>query len=161
MNWLDIIIAAALALSALIGLWRGFIKTLFSLAGVIVGILIASNFYTQLGGVLTFIPNRSIANIMAFIILLLAVLLLATIVSSMLRAMLSVIRLGCIDRLAGAVLGLIFGSLFVSAILAVAVKLFGPGPVTGSALAGFLLDKFPFVLSLLPKQFGSVRDFFK
>lgn len=161
MNWLDIIIAAVLAFSALIGLWRGFIKTLFSLAGIVVGILVAGNFYTQLGGVLTFIPNRSIANIIAFIILLLVVMLLAAIASTVLKAMLSIIRLGCIDRLAGAVLGLVFGGLLVGAILAVAVKLFGPGPTTGSALASFLLDKFPVVLGLLPSQFGSVRGFFK
>ena len=53
------------------------------------------------------------------------------------------------------------GAILISALLATIVKFFGEGIVTDSALAGFLLDKFPIVLGLLPSQFDSIRDFFQ
>ena len=55
----------------------------------------------------------------------------------------------------------VMGAIFISAILATIVKFFGEGLVTESALAGFLLDKFPIILGLLPSQFDSIRDFFQ
>ena len=161
MNWLDIVILVALVAPTLLGLWQGFIKTLLSLVGLVLGVIVASNFYEALAGVLTFISNPGIANIVAFVILLVAVMVLAAIIAAVLRAILKAIMLGWADRLAGAVLGLLFGAVFMGAVLAGFVKFFGEGPVTDSLLAGLLLDKVPLVLALLPREFDSVRGFFR
>ena len=143
MNWIDIVIIIALIVPALIGLWQGFVKTLLSLVGLIVGVIVASNFYEALAGVLTFISNPSIANIVAFIIILLAVMAIAAIIAAVLRAILKAIMLGWADRLAGAVLGFFFGAVFIGGVLAGFAKFFGEGAVTHSLLAGILLDKVP------------------
>jgi membrane protein required for colicin V production len=161
LNWLDIIIIIALIIPVLAGLKIGLIKAALSLAGLIVGVVLASNFYQQLGGALGFIADEKIANIVGFIIILLVVMVIANVVAALIKYTAKAILLGWVDRLGGAVFGLFMGGLFMGAILATIVKFFGSGLVTESVLAGVLLDKFPIVLGLLPSEFSAVRDFFK
>jgi membrane protein required for colicin V production len=161
MNAVDVVIIIYLGLSIVIGFARGLIRTLLSIIGTIVGILLASNFYKQLGDILKFISNRDFANIVAFIIILLVVMGIAALIGLVLRSIIKAIMLGGIDKIGGAVLGLILGALSVSAILAIIVKNTDASVVTDSKLAAFLLDKFPVVLGLLPGEFDNVRNFFK
>ncbi len=65
MNWLDIVIAVVLIFPIFTGLKQGLIKAALSLAGLIVGVILASNFYQQLGGALGFITNEDIADVVA------------------------------------------------------------------------------------------------
>lgn len=161
MNWLDIVIIVALIIPIFVGLMLGLIKTVVPLAGVIVGVILASNFYRGLAGVLTFISNHDIANILAFTIILTVVILLAVVVTILLRAILRAMTLGWADRVGGAVLGFVTGAILISVVLASIVKFFGQGLVTESLLAGVLLDKFPIVLGLLPGEFDVIRNFFQ
>lgn len=161
MNWLDIIIIIALIIPIFAGLRMGIIKAALSLAGLIVGVVLASNFYQELGGVLNFIADEKIANIVAFILILAVVMVIANVAAALLKYTAKAILLGWVDRLGGAVFGLFIGAIFVGAILATIVKFFGTELVTESVLTGVLLDKFPLVLGLLPSEFDVVRDFFK
>jgi membrane protein required for colicin V production len=122
MNWVDIVIIIYLALSIISGFAQGLIRTLLSIIGLIIGIILAAHFYKQLGNILTFISNRDVANIIAFIIILLVIMGIAALIAHLLRSLIKAIMLGWIDRLGGAVLGLILGALSVSAILAIVVK---------------------------------------
>ena len=161
MNWLDIIIAVVLILPIFIGLKQGLIKAALSLAGLIVGVVLASNFYQELGGVLNFIADENIANIVAFILILAVVMVIANVAAALLKYTAKAVLLGWVDRLGGAVFGLFIGAIFMGAILATIVKFFGTELVTESLLAAILLDKFPLVLGLLPGEFDVVRDFFQ
>ena len=160
MNWLDIVIIIAMIISIFIGLMLGFIRMVISLAGIIVGVILASHFYRQLAGVLTFVSNPNIANVVAFIIILVGVMLLALIAASLLRAILKKATLSWLDRVGGATLGFVTAAILISAILASIAKFFGQGPVTESLLAGILLNKFPIILGLLPAEFNAIRNFF-
>lgn len=161
MNWLDIIIIVALIVPIFTGLMQGLIKAALSLVGIVVGVVLASNYYENFAGVLTFISNEDIANIVAFIIILALVFVIANVIAFFLRATIKALTLGWVDRVGGAVFGFVMGAILISAILATIVKFFGEGMVTDSALSGFLLDKFPIVLGLLPSQFDSIREFFQ
>ena len=61
----------------------------------------------------------------------------------------------------GGVLGLLIGVVSWGALLALWVKFFSAGAVSGSALAKILLDRFPLVLNLLPSSFDNVKNFFE
>ncbi len=161
MNWLDIIIIVALIIPAFFGAKQGLIKAALSLAGLIVGVVLASNYYQQLGRVLDFIDNENIASIVAFILILVVVMVIANVLAVLLKATAKAVLLGWVDRLGGAIFGLVMGALFMGAILAIVVKFFGTVLVTESVLAGILLDKFPVVLALLPSEFDVVRNFFE
>ena len=161
MNWLDIVIAVALIIPIFTGLLQGLIKAALSLAGLIVGVVLASNYYQQLGGMMGFMPSENVANIAAFIIILVVVMIIAFVLATLLKATAKAVLLGWVDRLGGAIFGLFMGAIVMGAILAILVKFIGEGLVTESVLAGVLLDKFPIILGLLPSEFDSIRDFFQ
>ncbi len=161
MNPLDIVIIVALIIPVFTGLKQGLIKAALSLAGLIVGVILASNFYQQLGGIMGFISNEDIANVTAFIIILVVVMIIANVAVILLKFTAKVAMLGWVDRLGGAIFGFLMGAIFMGALLATFVKFFGSELVTESFLAAILLDKLPLVLGLLPSEFDTIRDFFQ
>lgn len=161
MNWLDIVIIVVLAISTLIGLRTGIIKAVLSLAGVVIGVILAGRFYVPLAERLTFIPQETAAKIVAFAIILGIVMIIAGVIASVVKWIASIVMLGWINRLGGAFFGLVLGAIFCGALLAIWVKFLPEGPVTGSGLATLLLERFPMVLALLPEEFDAVRSFFR
>lgn len=162
MNWLDIVIIVNIAIPTLIGLRIGIIKTVLSLAGVIVGVILAGRYYVILSEQLTFIPQENLAKIAAFAIILIGVMIITGVLASVLKWIASVVLLGWVNRLGGAIFGFVLGAIFCSALLAIWAKFLGiEGPIASSGLATLLLDQFPIVLALLPEEFDAVRSFFQ
>ena len=161
MNWLDILILVGLAVPAFVGLRRGLIKSALSLAGIIIGVVLAGNFYQSFSRTLTFIHNEDAANIIAFVLILVAVMAIAAVLACLLKSTARAVMLGWVDNVGGVVFGLLMGAMLWGAILAIWVKLFDSELVTASLLASVLLDKFPLVLGLLPGEFDAIRDFFR
>jgi membrane protein required for colicin V production len=161
MNWLDIVILVALAIAAVMGLKFGLIKAVLLLAGIIVGVVLAGHFSGPLGERLTFISSEGVAKVVAFAVIMLAVLAAAAIAAALLTWAAKLVMLGWVNRLGGAILGLFLGALFCGALLAMWVHFLGTAQaITESAIATILLDRLPVVLSLLPAEFDSVRSFF-
>ena len=161
MNWLDILIIVTLVVSFIGGLGTGLLRGVMSLAGLIVGIILAGKYYPTVAGWLGFIPSEDIANVVGFILILSLVMIIAGILGQILKSVASAIMLGWLDRLGGAVLGLFMGFISWSIFLALWAKFFGGDWIAHSALAQVMLDKFPLILSFLPTEFDAVRDFFK
>ncbi len=162
MNWLDIVIIILIALSTLIGLKMGLIKAGLSLAGLIIGVILAGRYHLALAEKLTFIPQVSLANVAAFAIILIGVMLMAAIVASVLKRITSMVMLGWVNYLGGAAFGFVTGAIFCSALLAISAKFLGiEGSLASSTLAPLLLDRFPMILSLLPEEFDRIRHFFR
>jgi len=161
MTWLDIVIGVDVAISTFLGLRMGIIKAVLSLAGLIVGVILAGVFYLPLSEQLPFIPQADVAKVVAFAIILIGVMVIAGVLASLLKWAASVVMLGWVNHLGGAVFGLVLGAIFCGALLATWVKFFGTGIVTESFLAAVLLDKLPLILALLPDEFDVVRSFFQ
>ncbi len=162
MNWLDIVILVLLVIAAFVGLKVGLIKTALSLAGIIVGVVLAGHFYTYLARVLAFIPQEKIANIVAFAIIFIVVIIIVGLLALILKWIANVVLLGWVDHLGGAVFGLVIGVIFFGALFTLWCKFFGtPDIVRESVLTGILLDRFPFILALFPGEFDSIRSFFR
>jgi len=140
----------------------GIIKAVLSLAGLIVGVILAGHYYVPLSEQLAFIPQASIAKIVAFAIILVGVMVIASVLAWLLKWAASVVMLGWVNRAGGAVLGLVLGAIFCSALLAIWVKFLGvAGAISESSLTVILLHYFPMVLALLPEEFDMVRSFFQ
>lgn len=162
MNWLDIVILVIIVISVLTGLKVGIIRALLSVAGVIVGVILAGRYYAAFAGHLTFISQPSLAKIVAFAIILIVVMVIAAVLAWLIKWAVSAMMLGWVNRLGGAVLGFVLGAVFCGALLTIWVKFGGiSGTVNESVLAALLLDGFPMVLGLLPSEFDSVRSFFQ
>ncbi len=140
----------------------GLIKMVVHFVGLLLGIFLAGRFYQALGEKLTFIGTDKAASVAAYVIILVAVMVVAAIVAWLLSKALSAVALGWVNRLGGGLFGLLQGGVLLGAALAIWAKYGGGGDtISNSILGSFLLDKFPLVLALLPSEFGTVRSFFK
>ena len=161
MNWLDIIIIVVIAIAALLGLRIGIIKAVLSLAGLIVGVILAGRYYVPLSEQLAFIPQANVAKVVAFAIILIGIMVMASVLAWLLKRITSIMMLGWVNRAGGAIFGLVLGAIFCSALLAIWAKFLGVEAITESGLATILLDRLPMVLALLPEEFDAVRSFFQ
>ena len=161
MNWLDIVIIVVAVLLGLVGLRQGIIKTVFGIAGLIGGIVLAGRYYSGLAALLS--PAAATwANIAAYAIILVVTLIVASVVGWLVAKLVHIVMLGWLDRLVGCVLGVVIGGLLCAAILAIVGKYY-PGTeavISQSVIARFLMGGFPLLLALLPEEFDFIRDFF-
>ena len=161
MSWLDIVIIVVVGIATFWGLRIGIIKAVLSLVGLIVGVILAGRYYVPLSEQLAFIPQASIAKIAAFAIILIGIMVIAGVLARFLKWTASILLLGWVNRLGGAVFGFVLGTILCSALLAIWVKFFGiAGVISESSLTAILLHYFPMVLALLPHEFDVVRSFF-
>ena len=98
MNWLDIALVILLLIPVFIGLKAGIIKILLTVAGVIVGVVLAGRLSGPLGDRLTFISNPGTAKVVAFVFILVAVMVLAAVAAFLIRKAVSAILLGWVDQ---------------------------------------------------------------
>jgi len=190
MNWMDVVIIAVLGISIILGMKRGLIKSLVPLVGVTLGVIFAGMFHHSLAGALGFIQNESLAGIIAFALILIAVCVLTIILGKMLRGMIQMVFLGWVDRLAGGAFGFVVGWIICSVIVVLLARYVAlpaeipdmPIPeldqwiedwrgleegrmslttaISESRLATAQIDSFPVILGVLPERFDVVRDFF-
>jgi membrane protein required for colicin V production len=118
LNPFDWCLIAILAYSTIKAFLRGIILELFSLGGLIAGILLAAWNYQYVALRLShFITTPATAHIMAFLLILLVVMVLSALLGKAFNRTAHAIGLGFFDRLLGAAFGLFRGCLFGVAIL--------------------------------------------
>jgi membrane protein required for colicin V production len=115
MTLVDWIIVVVVAGAVLAGIARGFFRSVFSLAGLIVGVTLAAWNYWRIGAVLKpLIHSVEVADAVGFLIIALLVMVVAAIIGSLLAKFFEKVGLGCLDRMAGALFGFVEGLVFVA-----------------------------------------------
>lgn len=115
MAWIDIAIIALIVLSAVLSLFRGFVKEALALASWLVALWVAMLFYVDLADVLSeWISEPSIQNIAAFVILFISVLLLGALVNYLASKLVVKTGLAGTDRMLGVVFGVARGAVIVA-----------------------------------------------
>ena len=118
MIWVDFAIIGIIALSAIIGLARGFIREVLSLAIWVVAVFAAWTFHRPLAEQLTpWLSTPSVRIGVAFIILVLVVLILGAILGQILSTLIEKTGLTGTDRLLGVVFGAARGALLVAVLV--------------------------------------------
>jgi membrane protein required for colicin V production len=122
----DWVLIAVLVYSTVRAFLRGFLLEIFSLIGLIAGILLASWNYNLLAMSLSrLITSVPAARIVAFLLIAIGVMIACGLAGKILRTGASAIGLGFFDRLLGAVFGLARGCLLGVALMMV-LAAFGP-----------------------------------
>ena len=119
MNTLDIIFAVVVGIGFIIGWYKGIITQLSLGAGIILGLLQAILFYQPAGMKLCKITEWSpwLCNILGFLLILAAVVIIFKIIGTLLKWLFSVILLGFVDRALGGIFtSVITTLLFVGAV---------------------------------------------
>lgn len=116
MTAVDWIIVAVLAGSVLTGLAQGFIRSACTAAGLIGGLILAAWNYQSIGLPLSrTVHDNQIANAIGFLLITVAVMTVGFLLGLFLSHLLHKMGFGCLDRLAGALFGLVQGVITVTA----------------------------------------------
>jgi membrane protein required for colicin V production len=123
MNWVDIIIVIILAIGLLKGLANGFVRGIFGLAALVLGVVIAAGNYEQVAEVLfsRLRIGEQMQGILGFLLVFVIVMILVSVVGRIIAKALKLASLGWMDRLAGGILGVVMSCLFIGVVLLLVV----------------------------------------
>jgi membrane protein required for colicin V production len=117
MNAFDIVAGAILAYGLIRGLFRGLVKEVSSIIGVLGGFLVAYHFYGVVAGYLQgVVSSPTYRNLLAFLMIFCAVVVTVNVLAIVIKYLMKIVFLGWLDRLGGVVFGLIKGALIVAVI---------------------------------------------
>jgi membrane protein required for colicin V production len=120
MNPVDIGIAVIIAFCVIRGIFRGFIKEIFSLIGALAGFYIACIYYPDVAKLLIkWAPRLPYENIIGFILIFIGIYILINLLGVGIKFILNIVFLGWVDRVCGILFGAAKGMLIVSMILLV------------------------------------------
>lgn len=139
MNGLDWLILLIMMCSALLAAAQGFFFEVISLAGVVLGYLLAAWGYRRLAPwFLDYVKSAPFADLAGFLTIFLSVVILAGVVARIARWMIHEAGLRWVDRALGAAFGFLRGMLIVTAAL-LAITAFAPESqeLAGSQLAPY------------------------
>jgi membrane protein required for colicin V production len=156
LNWLDIALVAIIGLSVVGGFVKGSARLVVGTAAAILGLLCGLWFGGTAGAFLVpYVSHQGIANFLGFLLVLFGVLILGALLGKLLSVMLKWVGLSWLDRLLGAVFGLVRGLVFAIALM-LALMAFSrqppPRAVVQSRLAPYVIDAARLCAYLAPRQ---------
>jgi membrane protein required for colicin V production len=124
-NAIDLFIMGTVLITLILGIWKGFVRSLTALASLVAGVVLAIKYYPAAQAYLNKIStlDPQISMILAMVIIFIAVQIVFVVIRRMLEALIDLTRLSWLDRVFGAAMGIIAGLLVVAA--AVQVMLIG------------------------------------
>ena len=154
--WIDWVIAVIVLISVISAASSGFFIEAFSLAGVVLGLLIASwNFQRLMPWIMQFVHTPAIAEAIAFIVIAVGIMVVAGLLGRVLRWSAKSIGLGWLDRLVGAAFGFLKGCVLVTVgVMALAAFLPHNGWLERSRLAPYFLTAAHTTTAVTPTQLG-------
>lgn len=121
MTSFDYIVLAIVGLSIMLSMMRGFVREILSLAGWVVAFFVARYYMLELAPLLPqAIPSESLRLLAAFLILFLATLLVTSLLTIALAQIFRQVGLNWLDRMLGAVFGLVRGFVIVGILVMLA-----------------------------------------
>lgn len=114
MNIFDWVLVAVFVVGALLGLKWGLVQSALNFIGIYVAMVVGAQFADGLVARFTDdIDNKSVSTAIGYVVIFLAVFIVAQIVGKAVRTMLKMVFLGWVDRLGGVLVGALLGSILV------------------------------------------------
>jgi len=114
----DWVIVAVVIASVVSAAMQGFFREAFSMAGLVVGYVVAAWRYERLAAwLMSFLKSERLADVLGFLVIFFAVLILFSIAGRIAHKLMKAAGLSGFDRFLGALLGVPKGGLLVSVIL--------------------------------------------
>lgn len=161
LNPLDWLLVIVVAYSTLRAAFRGFVREAFALAGLVIGFLVACWGYQAAAAKLTGLINSlPLAQFLAFLLILLGVMAVATLLGHLVKRTASAVGLGFFDRMLGALFGLARGAVLAGAFLLAVTAFLPTAPwITNSRFAPYFLRAAHAVSFTMPSELSSrLRD---
>ena len=156
MNLLDYIILIIIVYLLVKGLFRGFVREVASLAGIIAGVILSYIFLPDLTGFLkVYLPDSQVLPLISFVIIFTAVLIVCNILGWGMHKLLKKAFLGWFDKGLGACLAIVKGVIIVYIGL-VLLTFFLPAKtplIAGSVLAPWVIKSYQTMSGLISPDF--------
>jgi membrane protein required for colicin V production len=120
MTWIDYLILGIIVVSALVSLFRGFLRETVSLLAWIIGFWLALRFARNLGGLFGFVHNPSIRVVIGFIIIFVLILLIGAAINFFIGKLVKRSGASMADRVLGVIFGLVRGVVIVMVLALIA-----------------------------------------
>ena len=115
LNYFDYILIAIVGLSMVLSLWRGFVREIISLIGLVAAFLVASRASGAAGDFLgRWITSSTVADIAGFALVFVIIMLLVGIIGAIIRKLVDMADLTATDRTLGIFFGLARGLLLIA-----------------------------------------------
>ena len=141
MTIFDLFILAILAVSAVVAASQGFLREVFGLAGLVIGLWIALWNYRVVAASLSHaIRSQAVCDVLGFLLIALGIMVLFGLLGRLFSSFARGVGLGGLDRLLGAIFGIVRGGVLV-VVMIVAIAAFFPQNtcMKGSKLAPYFL----------------------
>lgn len=160
MHWIDLLIIAVVGWTTFAAFRGGLIREVIPLLSVIIGAIVASRLYDSLAADLDFVVDHDATRkFIAFVAIFVGIVVIGHILSMALRTAATLLMLGPLDHVGGAVVGFLKGLFFVQILVFAATSFPVADGVTkamgDSAFASFFIENLPLMRSLMP---GEVKD---
>lgn len=117
LNYFDIAVLCILSMFTLRGLIRGFVAEIAGVVAIVGGLWYARRSFAAVAEYLTFIPDTTWRQIVAYVLIFLAVMIAVGIIARILRKVLEFSFVSWVDKVAGALTGAFKGLVICSALL--------------------------------------------
>ena len=164
MNLLDVLIIAFVVFLIVRGIFRGFIREVGSLAGVILGIWLGSVYQSQMTHFLkSFLPAGKFLPLISFALVFLIVLVLCNVIAWLLQKFIRKVLLGWADRVLGVALAVLKG-VIITYFAIVLLTFFVPSKsefIAGSRLAPTIISSYQSMVGLIsPEAYQNLKKKF-
>jgi membrane protein required for colicin V production len=120
MNPFDMLATVILAFCVIRGIFRGLIKEMSSIVGVLAGYYAAYSYYSEIAKLLSsWMTNSAYVNILSFLVIFCAVFFIVSILGVIIKYALNIAFLGWFDRICGSLFGSIKGVLIVAVLVVI------------------------------------------
>ena len=174
MNWLDLVFIAVLLFSTVRSFRKGFSREIVGLVASLAALVLAMWFYGIVGSyVAPYVSSLGVANMIGFVLVVIAVLLFGALVGSIVSRFLRTIGLSFFDRLLGAGFGFLRGLLIAIALITAYIAFVPhgekdptPDAVVHSRIAPWILEASRYFVAIAPmdlkvgfrKQYTDIRS---
>jgi membrane protein required for colicin V production len=120
MNPFDILIVTILTYGLIRGIFRGLVREISSIVGVLGGFYAAYTYYPHLAKLLShWIADTAYLNIVSYMVIFSVVVIVVGILAVVIKYLLNIAYLGWVDRVCGSLFGLLKGGLVICVIFIV------------------------------------------
>ena len=115
-TWLDVAITVSVCVSAVFGFWKGIVRAVLGIAGLLGGLLLAGAYYRQVAASL-WPAGETWSLFAAYALILVGVLAAAAVLAALLSRLIHMTALGLVDRIIGLVVGALVAAMAWAALL--------------------------------------------
>lgn len=127
MNWFDFVLLGIVVVGAFMGMRIGLIGAAFTVAGVLVGWLLAGQYSDDIGALAgDSVSNDTIVTVLSYAAIIIAAVVVSRVAAKIVKPLLTVFTLGLssmVDRLGGVALGLLLGVAVSGALILAAARI--------------------------------------